>query len=73
MAERRELGAMVELLSRRAEAESRTQRLEVKTRDPPAATLMETGRPSAIPPHRWLAEGEQRGCQAAAVAERRQG
>ncbi len=42
MVERRELGAMVELLGRRAEAESRTQRLEVETRDSPATTPMET-------------------------------
>ncbi len=34
-----------------------TQRLEVETRDPPAMTPMETGRPAAIPPHKWWAEG----------------
>ncbi len=53
--ERRELGAMVEPLGRRAEAESRTQRLEAKTRDPPAMTPMETGRPAVNPAHRWWA------------------
>ncbi len=60
-AERRELGAMVEPLDRRAEAESRTQRLEAETRDPPAMTPMETCRPAANPAHRWWSEGEQRG------------
>ncbi len=63
----RELGAMVEPLGQRAEAESGTQRLEAETRDPPATMPMETGRPAAIPPHRWWAEGEQRGCQDAAT------
>ncbi len=43
------------------------QRLEAETRDPPATTPMETGRPTAIPPHRWWAEGEQRGCKETAV------
>ncbi len=41
-------GAMVEPLGRRAEAESRTQRPEVETRDPPAMMPMEMGRPEAI-------------------------
>ncbi len=49
-AERRELGAMVEPLDRRAEVEPRTQRLEEKTRDPPAMTPMETGRPTPTDP-----------------------
>ncbi len=61
MVERRELGAMVEPQGLRTEAESGIQRPEVETRDPPAMTPMETGRPAAIPPHRWRAEGEQRG------------
>ncbi len=52
MVERRELGVMVEPLGRRADAESGTQRLEAETRDPPAMTPMETGRPVAITLHR---------------------
>ncbi len=39
----------------------------METRDPPATMPMETGRPAAIPPHRWWAEGELRGCQETAV------
>ncbi len=42
MVERRELGAMVESLGRRAEAESGTQRLEAETGDPPITPTMET-------------------------------
>lgn len=68
MAERRELGAIVEPLDRRAEAESGTPMLEAETRDPPATTPMETDRPTVIPPHRWWAEGELRGCQETAEA-----
>ncbi len=60
MGEIRELGAMVEPLSWRTKAESGTQRPEAETRDPPATTLMETGRPAAIPLHRWCTEGERR-------------
>ncbi len=63
---------MVEPLGRRSEAESGTQRLEAETRDPPATTPMETGRPVANPELRWWAEGEQRGCQEPAVAELKQ-
>ncbi len=62
------LEAEVEPLGRRAEGESRIQRLYAETRDPPATTPMETGRPAAIPLHRW-AEGKQKGFQEAAVAE----
>ncbi len=58
---------MVEPLGQRAKVESRTRRLEAETRDPPATTPMETGRTAVIPPHRWWAEGEQRGCQETAV------
>ncbi len=42
---------------------------EARGRDKGSTTPMETGRPAAIPPHRWWAEGEQRGCQEVAVAE----
>ncbi len=56
MAERKELGAMVE-----PEVESGTLRPEVETRDPPAMMSMETGRSAAIPPHRWWAECELKG------------
>lgn len=61
MAERRNLGAMVEPLDRRAKVDSRTKRLEAETRDPPAMAPMETGRPTVNPAHRWWAEDEQRG------------
>ncbi|KAI2663177.1 hypothetical protein H4Q32_011644 [Labeo rohita] len=51
----------VELVDRRATvelragvAESRTQRLEAETRDPPAMTPMETGRPEASPRRVWV-------------------
>ncbi len=47
--------------------------MEAEKRDPPATVTMETGRSAAIPPHRWRAEGEQRGCQETAVVELRQG
>ncbi len=67
--ERRELGAMVEPLGQQTEAKSGTQRLEVKTRHPPALTLMEIGRAAVISLHRWWAEGEQRGYQKTAVEE----
>ncbi len=53
MVEKRELGAMVEPLGRRAEAESGCLRLKVETGDSPAMTPMETGRPMVIPLHRW--------------------
>ncbi len=43
MAERRELGAMLEQLGRQAEAESWTQRLEAEARDSPATPTMVTG------------------------------
>ncbi len=62
----KELGAMVEPLGQRAKAQSGIQRLEAETKDHPAMTPMETSRPAAIPPHRWWAEGEQRGCQTTA-------
>ncbi len=64
-----EEGAMVERLGRQAKAESWIQRLEAETGDPPAMMPMETGRPAVIPPHRWWAEGEQRGCQTTAGEE----
>ncbi len=51
MAERRELGAMVEPLGRRAEAESGTQRLEAEARDSPAMVTMEPGRPAGLAPY----------------------
>ncbi len=50
------------------EAADGTQRLEVETRDAPAMTPLNTGRPVAIPPYRWWAEDEQKGCQEKAVA-----
>ncbi len=42
---------MVKPLGRRAEVESRTQRLEAETRDPPAMMPVETGQPTANPHH----------------------
>ncbi|KAL0198272.1 hypothetical protein M9458_006812, partial [Cirrhinus mrigala] len=54
--EKRELGAMVELLGLQAEAESWILSLEAETRGPPAVTPMETGRSTASPLHRWGAE-----------------
>ncbi|KAL0153428.1 hypothetical protein M9458_051266 [Cirrhinus mrigala] len=62
------LGARVEPLGRRAEAESGALRLEAKTRDPPAMTLVETGRPTANPPHRWWAEAPSRPTGTSTVA-----
>ncbi len=50
---RRELGTMVEPLGRWAEAESRTQRLELEARGSPATPTMETGRPVVLAPNRW--------------------
>ncbi len=44
-------------------------RLEAETGDPPATTLMEIGRPTVIPPHRWWPEGEQRGSPTTAGEE----
>ncbi len=57
---------MVELLGRRAEAESWTLSLEAETGDPPATMQMETGRPTVSRPHSWWSEGEQMGCQTTA-------
>ncbi len=67
--ERRELGAMVEPTGPRAEVEPGPQRLEAGVRDTPAPATLEDGSPVGLAPHRWWAEGEQRGCQMTAVEE----
>lgn len=53
----RELGSKVELLG------LLTRRLEVEVMDSPATVTMEDGRPMALAPYWWWAEGKQRGCQ----------
>ncbi len=68
-AERRELGAMVELAGQRTEAESGPRRLEAESRETPTTATLEGGSPAELAPHRWWAEGEQRGCQLTAVEE----
>ncbi len=67
--ERRELGPMVEPTGQRAEAESGPRRLEAESRETPTTVTLEDGSPAELAPHRWWAEGEQRGCQTTAVEE----
>ncbi len=67
--EARELGAKVEPLGLRAEAESGPRKLEVEVRDTPAPATLEDGRPTGLAPYRWGAEGERGGCQMTAVEE----
>ncbi len=66
MAERMELEAIVESLGQRAVRDSEAGGGD---KGSSSMTPMETGRPAVIPPHRWWAEGEQRGCQMTAVEE----
>ncbi len=68
-AERRELGAMVEPAGQRAEAESGPRRLEPESRETSTTATLEDGSPAKLAPHRWWAEGEQRGYQTTAVEE----
>ncbi len=67
--ERRELGPMVEPTGQRAEAESGPRRLEAESRETPTTATLEDGSPAKLAPHRWWAEGEQRGCQTTTVEE----
>ncbi len=48
----RELGAEVEPLGLRAEAESGPRRLEAEVRDTPALVKLEDGRPVGLTPYR---------------------
>ncbi len=66
MVEMRELRAMVELLGRRAEAESRSRRLGAETEDLLTMVELETDSPKANPLHRCKAEEELRDSQDAA-------
>ncbi len=50
--EARELGAEVEPLGLRAEAESGPRRLEAEVRDTPAPATLEDGRPTGLAPYR---------------------
>ncbi len=59
--EARELGAEVEPLGLRSEAESGPRRLEAEVRDTPAPATLEDGRPTGLAPYRWGAEGERGG------------
>ncbi len=65
--ERRKLGAMDEPTGQRAE--SRPRMLEADLRETPTKATLEDGSPAKLAPHRWWAEGEQRGCQTTAVEE----
>ncbi len=67
--ERRELGAIVEPTGQWSEAESGPRRLEAESRETPTTATLEDGSPAELAPHRWWAEGEQRGCQTTAVEE----
>ncbi len=67
--ERRELGATVEPKGQRAEAESGPWRLEAESRETLTTATLEDGSPAELAPHRWWAEGEQRGCQTTVVEE----
>ncbi len=49
--------------------ESRPRRLEAESRETPTMATLEDGSPAELAPHRWWAEGEQRGCQTTAVEE----
>ncbi len=58
---------MVEPTGQRAEVGSGPHRLEVESREAPTMATLEDGNPTELAPHRWWAEGEQRGCQTTAV------
>ncbi len=49
--------------------ESGLRRLEAESRETPTMATLEDGSPAELAPHRWWAEGEQRGCQTTAVEE----
>ncbi len=59
----------MEPMGQRAEAESRPRRLEAELRETLTTAMLEDGSHMEIAPHRWWAEGEQRGCQTTAVEE----
>ncbi len=42
---------------------------EAESRETPTTATLEDGSPAELAPHRWWAEGEQRGCQTTAVEE----
>ncbi len=71
--EKRELGATVKPKGQWAEAESGPRRLEAESRETPTMAMLEDGSPAELAPHRWWAEGEQRGCQTTAVGGGRSG
>ncbi len=47
----------------------RVRASEAELREPPTTATLEDGSPAELAPHRWWAEGEQRGCQTTAVEE----
>ncbi len=69
MMEWSELGAMVESTGQWAEAESGPRRLEAESRETMITATLEDCTPTELAPHRWWAEGEQRGFQTTLVEE----